>query len=396
MVTQPVSSPILVYSPKSYAQMLNHLRQQQYVALDTESDSLYRYYPRVCLIQLSAKVDNQTTDPQGMVDYLVDPLRLNDLSALGMLFAAPDIEVVMHAAENDMLLLQRNFGFAFHRVFDTQLAARILGWKQVGLAAILEAQFGIVSDKRMQRTNWGKRPLTPEQITYAQMDTRYLLNLRERLIDELKQRNRWDEAQDAFDRLTHTDFAARQPEDRSFWHMKSIREVPAERMNVLEALWLWREAEARQQNRPPFKIIADAVLLELARRMPATAAALDEVPGLSENQVARFGTALLHTMHEGTLRPQPRPPEYELRPELTLDKGAMTRFDALRRWRSELARERDVAPDIILTNSTLLTIAQRNPSSETELHTIVELGTWKAHTYGPQILATLLANPPSR
>ena len=128
-----------------------------------------------------------------MVDYLVDPLRLNDLSALGNLFATPDVEVVMHAAENDMLLLQRNFGFTFHRVFDTQLAARILGWKQVGLAAILEAQFGIVSDKRMQRTNWGKRPLTPEQITYAQMDTRYLL-LRELLIDELKQRKRWEEA----------------------------------------------------------------------------------------------------------------------------------------------------------------------------------------------------------
>jgi ribonuclease D len=367
MVTQPVSSPILVYSPKSYAQMLTHLRQQQRVALDTESDSLYRYYPRVCLIQLSAKVDNQTTDPQDVVDYLVDPLRLNDLSALGNLFATPDVEVVMHAAENDMLLLQRNFGFTFRRVFDTQLAARILGWKQVGLAAILEAQFGIVSDKRMQRTNWGKRPLNPEQITYAQMDTRYLLTLRELLIDELKHRERWDEAQEAFDRL-----------------------------NVLEALWLWREAEARQQNRPPFKIIADAVLLELAKQMPATIPALHEVPGLSENQVGRFGTDLLHTLQEAAHRPQPHPPEYELRPELTLDKGAMTRFDALRRWRSELAQIRDVAPDIILTNSTLLTIAQRNPTSETELQTISELGTWKAHTYGPQILATLLAHTPQR
>jgi len=396
MATQPVSSPILVYSPKSYAQMLNHLRQQRLVALDTESDSLFRYYPRICLIQLSANADSETNDPQTVVDYLVDPLRLSDLSALGQLFATPGVEVIMHAAENDMLLLQRNFGFAFQHVFDTQLAARVLGWKHVGLAAILEEQFGTVSDKRMQRTNWGKRPLTPQQITYAQMDTHYLPALRELLIAELKERGRWEEAQDAFEHLTHTDYSARQPEDRIFWDMKSIREVPSGHLNVLEALWLWREAEARQQNRPPFKIVADGVILELARRGPATHAALVETPGLSENQVSRFGADILRTIHEGSQRPQPRPPEYELRPELTLEKGAMVRFDALRRWRSEIARVRDVSPDIILTNSTLLTIAQRNPTTATELTSIPEVGAWKAQTYGPEILATLVAHTPQR
>jgi ribonuclease D len=148
------------------------------VALDTESDSLYRYYPKICLIQLSVGARDDNSDPTGVVDYLVDPLRLDDLAALGEVLAAPGVEVIMHAAENDMLLLYRNFGFTFPKIFDTQLAARILGWKQVGLAAILEAQFGLVSDKRMQRTNWGKRPLTAEQIAYAQMDTHYLPILR--------------------------------------------------------------------------------------------------------------------------------------------------------------------------------------------------------------------------
>lgn len=389
MAVQPDSTPILVYSSKSYAQMLDHLRSRQVVALDTESDSLYRYYPKICLIQLSAGGRDDNSDPASMVDYLVDPLRLDNLSELGAVLAAPGVEVVMHAAENDMLLLYRNFGFTFHRVFDTQLAARILGWKQVGLAAILEAQFGIVSDKRMQRTNWGKRPLTAEQITYAQMDTHYLPLLRQRLIAELQERNRWEEAQGAFTQLSRIDYSMRPVEERTFWSMKSVRDVAPDRLNVLEALWLWRENEARHQNRPPFKIVGDTVLIELARQLPADRSALRYIPDLSINLAERFGSVLLRTIQEGQRRPQPHPPEYEARPELNLDKAALARYDALRKWRSDMARIRDVSPDIVLPNSTLLTIAQRNPASEADLAGIQEIGEWKVREYGPHILATL-------
>ena len=299
MAAQPEISPLLVYSPKSYAQMLTHLREHRLVALDTESDSLYRYYPKICLIQLSVGARDDNSDPTGIVDYLVDPLRLNDLSALGEALAAPEVEVIMHAAENDMLLLYRNFGFTFPKIFDTQLAARILGWKQVGLAAILEAQFGIVSDKRMQRTNWGKRPLTPEQIAYAQMDTHYLPILRERLIAELKERRRWEESLNAFAQLSRVDYSTRQVEERTFWSMKSVRDVPGDRLNVLEALWQWREAEARHQNRPPFKIVGDIALLEIAKQLPADPNALRHIPDLGTGQVERYGATLLRTMHEG-------------------------------------------------------------------------------------------------
>jgi ribonuclease D len=376
--------------------MLTHLRQHKLVALDTESDSLYRYYPKICLIQLSVGARDDNSDPTGVVDYLVDPLRLTDLSALGELLAAPGVEVIMHAAENDMLLMYRNFGFTFPKIFDTQLAARILGWKQVGLAAILEAQFGIVSDKRMQRTNWGKRPLTAEQIAYAQMDTHYLPILRERLIAELKQRKRWEEALNAFAHLSRIDYSARPVEERTFWSMKSVRDVPIERLNVLEALWQWREAEARHQNRPPFKIVGDTALIELAKQLPTDQNALRHIADMGASQIDRYGAVLLRTLQEGQRHPQPKPPEYEARPELMLDKAAMARFDALRKWRSEAARERDVQPDIVLPNSTLLTIAQRNPVNEAELAKISELGDWKIQNYGPHILATLSAQSSRR
>ncbi len=376
--------------------MLEHLREHRLVALDTESDSLYRYYPKICLIQLSVGGRDDNSDPAGIIDYLVDPLRLPDLAELGAALNAPDVEVIMHAAENDMLLLYRNFGFTFPQIFDTQLAARILGWKQVGLAAILEAQFGIVSDKRMQRTNWGKRPLTPEQITYAQMDTHYLPSLRAHLIAELQQRKRWEEALGAFVQLSRIDYSTRPLEERTFWSMKATREVDANRLNVLEALWQWREAEARHQNRPPFKIAGDRVLVELAAQLPTSTSMLHHISDLSANQVERYGTAMLRALQEGQRHPQPQPPEYEARPELALDKATLARFDALRKWRSETAHQRDVQPDIVLPNSTLLTIAQHNPTSIEELALIPELGDWKVQTYGPLILATIHAQPSRR
>jgi ribonuclease D len=381
----------LVYSPKSLHRLVDYLRRQPRFALDTESNSLYSYHATVCLIQISTYAPNDAIDAAGIVDYLVDPLRLNDLTPLGEVFAAPSVEVVMHAADNDMLMLYRSHGFTFANIFDTQLAARILGWKQVGLAALLEEHFGIVSNKKMQRTDWGKRPLTPEQIAYAQMDTHYLLPLRDLLVEELKRRGRWEEALDAFAALTATDPAVRPPDERTFWQMRSVREVPREQHAVLEALWQWREHEASAANRPPFKVINDAVIIDLARRQPQSFEELDETPGLSSLQMRRYGTALLRSIKEGQSRPLPPMPNGEGRPEHLLDKQAQLRYDALRRWRTETARARGVDADIVLPNSTLFTIAQQNPTTLDELAAMSELTPWKVTNYGSQILAVLSA-----
>ncbi len=389
MSAQPGSGPILVYTPRLLAQMLAHLSQQPILALDTESNSLYSYYPKVCLIQISAPAEHNNGDPLAVIDYLVDPVRITNLDGLGKVLANPALEVVMHAAENDMLLLHRSFGIHFGRVFDTQLAARILGWDQVGLAAILEERFGVVSDKRMQRTNWGKRPLTPQQITYAQMDTHYLLALRNELIEDLKGSGHWEEAQDAFALLARNNYADRIAEERSFWHMKCVRQLPPSHLAALEALWLWREDEARRQNRPPFKILTDAELADLATELPATNAALGAIASLGDRHREQFGAELLRIIADARHRPRPEPIEVVLRPEQTLDKAALSRYDALRKWRSERARIRGVAPDIVLNNATLLNIAQHKPATAQDLAQVADIGAWKMRTYGPEILDIL-------
>lgn len=387
MSAQPIPSPILVQHAAGLAAMLDHLVTQPIIAVDTESDSLFSYYPKVCLIQITAYADaGRPADPEAVIDYLVDPLRLSRLDALGPLFADPQREVVIHAAENDILLFQREFNFNFAHIFDTQLAARILGWERAGLAAILEEQFGVVTDKRMQRTNWGRRPLLPEQIVYAQMDTHYLLALRQRLVEELHARDRWEEAQEAFAELAKLDFRSRPANERNLWQMKEARDVPLSQTGVLEALWLWREAEAQRQDRPPFKIVNNRVLVELAQRQPATRDRLARIPGLGPREIERYGAALLQAIAEGKRRPLPPLPETVARPELWLDKAVLRRYDDLRRWRAETAAARGVAPDIVLTNDVLMEIAKAQPATLDELQAIARIGPWKTKTYGPALL----------
>jgi ribonuclease D len=208
-------------------------------------------------------------------------------------------------------------------------------------------------------------------------------------VKELQAHGRWEEAQDAFAALVDADLAARTPEERTFWQMRAVRDVPRQQHGVLEALWLWREDAARAADRPPFKVVNDSVLIDLARLQPETKAALEDVPGLSELQIRRYGDELLRTIQLGRLRPLPPLPNGEGRLEQQLDKPAQLRYDALRRWRTETAHARGVDADIVLPNSTLFTIAQSHATSLEALAQIPGLTPWKLQHYGPAILDIL-------
>lgn len=385
--------PVLVYNERLLEQMLSHLSQQSIVAIDTESNSLFAYYPRVCLIQLSTPVEREQAGrhPLRVLDFLIDPLRLSveQLALIGRILVDRKMQVVMHAAENDIILLQREFGFQFPHVFDTQLAARFLGWKQIGLAALLETHFNVISDKRMQRTNWGERPLTPQQIAYAQMDTHYLLALRTMQIEQLQNANRWEAAQDAFQRLSRLRAQDYVNGERSFWQMRISREIDKACTSILQALWGWREAEAQRTNRPPFKIMNDEVLFQLASHQPASLQGLNDISGLSGHQVQRYGPSLLQVIRTGQKLPIPQEPEPILSPEQMLDKAARRRFDKLRSWRNEQALQSDLAPELIFTNQTLIEIAQNDPKNERDLQQIPDVGAWKTQAYGQSLLSML-------
>lgn len=378
-------TPNLIDTAAGFDKMLGVIADAPRIALDTESDSLFHYWPKVSLIQLSASAGAHDS----IIDFLVDPLRLKSLQPLGE--KLNPIEVVMHAAENDALLLAREFGFHIPRIFDTQLAARILGWPRVGLAAILEEKFGVLSDKRMQRTDWSRRPLSPQQITYAAQDTHSLLPLRELLIDELKAKGRWEEAVDAFAQLAAIGIDPQQINERTFWDMKGVRDVPRDQQGLLSALWEWREAEAQRRDVPPFKIANDAVLMALAEQAPASQSALQRVHGLGDYVLSRYGDALLGVIREGQTRRPPAFPPYRGRPESMLDDAQRARFDALRAWRAKVAEQRGVTLDIVLNSATLIEIAKKNPREVDELMGIAGMTPWKRGAYGEDILRVLKA-----
>jgi ribonuclease D len=167
-----------------FRQLIEQLTNEPLIAIDTESNSLHAYKERVCLVQLSTR----------SADYIIDPLRVADLSPLGDLLSNADIEKVFHAAEYDLMCLKRDYGFSIVNLFDTMIAARITGHKAIGLSKLLAEYCGVEGDKSHQRDDWGQRPLSEEGLLYAQMDTHFLPQLRDILTNRLQEMGRLREA----------------------------------------------------------------------------------------------------------------------------------------------------------------------------------------------------------
>jgi ribonuclease D len=278
--------PVLVADPQNLEQLADTLRSEPVVAIDTESNSFHVYRERVCLIQVSTRT----------ADYVVDPLAV-DVRPLGAVLC-DGRETVFHGADYDVRCLKREYGWRLPRLFDTMAAARRLGHPGLGLSALVEAHFGVKLAKSFQRSDWGHRPLTVPQIAYAALDTHYLLPLHDRLSADLAARGLSAEATQEFGRI-----AAVEPRDKVFdpegyRRIKGSRELDHPARAVLRALYLAREERARTADRPPFKVIAEHTLLELARRRPRTEADLSRIPGVTPAVMRGMGHAILRVMGE--------------------------------------------------------------------------------------------------
>ena len=374
---------VLVADEDGLGQLVRALAVDPVVAIDTESNSLHAYRERVCLIQISTLA----------ADYIVDPIALPDLHALAPFFANPDQQKVFHAADNDIACLRRDHDFEFANIFDTMTAARTLGWPQVGLAAILDTHFGVKMNKKYQRADWQRRPLPSEQLEYARLDTRYLVALRDKQLLELTESGCWPEAQEEFVRLARrrSDPERAAPDPSAFWRVKGARDLSPRQAAVLEALFAYREQEAERLDRPPFKVMGEATLMELTRRAPRQADDLQHVPGMTPEQLRRHADAVLHAIEQGLQAPAQRAPQAPRESDEMRE-----RYDRLHTWRKERARARGVESDVIIPRTALLDLARRAPRTHGELAHIEDFGPWRRDTYGEEILALLsrAANPP--
>jgi ribonuclease D len=347
------------------------------LAIDTESNSLYAYREQVCLIQISIPG----------CDYIVDPLTLPKIDELGELMADPSVEKIFHAAEYDLLCLKRDFGYSFSNLFDTMLAARILGRKKVGLAAVLEEEFGIRVNKRYQRANWGRRPLKPEQIAYARQDTHYLIPIRDKMEHELEAAGRMAEARASFAQTAKIiPHPPRTFDPDDFWSLLNGRyQLEPQQHAVLRQLYILREREAQRRNLPPFKILGNLTLIELAEELPYYTDEFQGIHGLTPRVINRYGHKLLRAIRKGLREQPPRPPARQARqPE-----SVRIRYDALRNWRKQRATQRGVESDIIVSRKALWELAAQNPKCVKDLLKIKSLGEWQRNEYGREIVTVL-------
>jgi ribonuclease D len=369
MTNQTLPPPVWVDKPSAFHQMLGDLTAQPRLAVDTESNSLHAYREQVCLIQF--------TTPSK--DYVIDPLALPNMTALGPIFNNPKIEKIFHAAEYDLICLRRDFGFQFANLFDTMHAARVLGYQFVGLDNLLAEKFRFEMDKRHQKADWAVRPLAPAQLDYARLDTHFLFDLRDALEGELKQKDRLQIALEDFARASRLDTSKEKVNGASWKRFSTRKDISSRELTVLSELCISRDRIAERMNRPVFKVIADTILVDIARNLPEKDVDLAGL-GLSPKQIRLWGSEILEAVKRGTVAPLVER-EQARRP----NDRTLKRLERLKNWRKKVAQEMGVESDIVLPKVYLNSLAENPPKSMQDMESIMYESPTRFKQFGEQI-----------
>ena len=356
--------------------LARRLLNERLVAVDVEADSLYHFRERVCLLQISA----------GGGNFVVDPLSRADLSPLAPVFADPGIRKVFHGADYDIRSLFRDFGIKVMRLFDTQVAARFLGARETGLASILSARYRVNLSKKHQKSNWTRRPLSGEMLSYAVSDTAHLPGLYEDLRAELTRAGRLSWVEEECSILAE----ARPAEGGGplFLRVKGAGRMDPESLAVLESVLCWRKEEARRRDVPPFKVIPDSAALSIAQVKALEPDRLARAAGLSGRQV-NLAPALARCVAEALELPADRLPAYPKKPRFRTDAKTAARTLILKDFRDRLAAELDIDSSLVLTNAQIRDISARPRRCVEDLEGVPNLRRWQKETFGKELVEAL-------
>lgn len=376
---EPPPTVRLLEQPADLPELAATLARQERIAIDSESDSFHHYQEKVCLIQIS--IPGQTV--------LLDPLSLASLDPLLPLFADPAKEKVLHGADYDIRTLERDYGVQFNNVFDTMIAAQLIGLEAIGLAALLQRYFGVALNKKLQKADWSRRPLPPEMVRYAADDTIHLLALRDRLDEELRRLSRQSWHREECQRLVMQRAAPRQPP--SCFAIKGAGRLEPAQWAVLQSLLEMREEIARAGDRPPFKVLVNETLLELAVRQPATAAELSPISGITPRVSERLGEPLLDAIRRGQAV---APAQWPKRPSsgyTSLRPPQEAQVKRLKAARDRIALQLGLAPGLICSNAVMEELVRR-PAPDTD-QTAARLSRWRWALLGEEF-TRILTGPP--
>ena len=372
-------TPIYLDTESVVDTFLTSIADTPTLALDTEGASFHRFVDRIYLLQLSTR--ERTA--------IIDPIPIGTPAALGKLVEDPNVEIVFHDADYDLRLLHQDYGWHVRNIFDTRVAAQLLGIKAFGLAALLERFFGVKLDKKHQRADWSMRPLTPGMLDYAAQDTIHLLELRDRLESELERMGRRAWASEEFALLEGTKW----PDDDSanaFLRIKGARDLTRRELALLRELVPWRDNLARQLDRATFRVVGNEKLLEAARQKPATRDALAAIKGMPRGIIDSRGSEIIDAVQRGLAVADAELPRFPKSARWDRDPDFDTRTTALKTVRDAAALRLDLDPGVLCSRDRLEAVARKNPSTREELDEIRELRKWQKAELGEDFLKALV------
>jgi ribonuclease D len=357
----------LIATPEALGTALERWRDAPWLAVDTEFVREDTYFGQLCLVQVG----------DGRAQACIDVLAVDPAPLFAFLLAGPALKV-LHSAGQDLELFVQRGGDCPRPLFDTQVAAALLGHgEQLGYAALVERRLGVAVDKSLSRTDWSKRPLPEAALAYAADDVRHLAALYPALRKELEERGRlpWLEAE--CERLA--DARRYRPDAALAWRgIKGIGRLPAPAQHLAARLATWREDEALRRNRPRRWILDDTPICQIALRRPATLAALSEIEGVSAKLVQRAGEALLALVHAPLEDAPALVSEGRDTPE---QKQKIQALLGLLRSRSE---QEQVSPTLVATRGDIERLVREGPTAPIPL-----MSGWRRELLGNELLAQL-------
>jgi ribonuclease D len=352
------------------------LAAHKYLCIDTESNSLYAYKEKLCLMQLSSE----------HINAVVDTIAV-DIKPILPLFADPGIEKIFHSADSDIRVLKAAVPCTFENIFDVMVAAKYLGIIKCGLDSMVGEFFGLELNKKFQKADWGRRPLTKEMLDYASGDTVYLKKLRDLLGAQLQEKGRLEEAMGQFAHICKIEPTPMRFDESGFLTLKGARQLNGRGLAVLRELYLAREVAAIKKNTPPFKVISEDLMLRLSVAPREGLHNLSIFKGVSGYVLSNHGAWIREALQKGLKAPEYSVPRREIsREKRAYFESMKVRFKSLKLWRKETAARRNMLPEAIMSNDVLERLAMAQVRSLEDLQAIRGVGAEKASLYGAELL----------
>ena len=378
MATRIIEGAVYVDEAPAVDALLGEIGSCTEIAVDTEGASFHKFLDRIYLLQLS------THDRSA----IIDPIPTGKLERLGALLEDRAVQVIFHDADYDLRLLRQDYGWKVTNIFDTRIAAQLLGIKSFGLAALLHQYFDVKLDKKHQRADWSMRPLPDDMLEYAAQDTKFLLRLRDHLHSQLEAKGRLEWAKEEFSLLENIQWEPG-PDPDAFLRIKGARDLTRRELALLRELAAWRDEAARHLDRATFRVIGNEALLEISHVAPKTMQELTQIKGAPRALMERAGSEVLAAVKRGLAVPEAELPKFPKSLRWNKDPDFDDRVARLKAVRDEAADRLQLDPGVLGSRERLEAVARRNPTSISDFADIPELRRWQVKEMGEQFIRAL-------